>query len=288
MSQLPSLTRDPYDFVQILGNVNQDSASGTGGVDQIVRGAGVAINGQRSASTDALLDGGENVDLYTTKVGQTVPLDAVSEYSVTSSNFSAEYGRASGGVINVVTKSGSNAFHGTAYEFNRLSALTSNDYQDNATGTPKAKYTRNQFGFSIGGPVLKNKLFFFSNLEWIRVRSAANVQEVIPDPAFIAASSAATQAYFSQFSLRPGLKVLQQLSASAAGAAAGGLSSAGYTTYTTANNGANPVFDTVNFQTPSDSGGGAPQNTLNMVHRVDFTATNKTSMYGRYAAFKQN
>ncbi len=113
VSELPTLTRDPYDFVQTMGNVNQDSASGTGGSDQIVRGAGVAINGQRSASTDALLDGAENVDLFTTKVGQTVPLDAVEEFSVQSSNFSAEYGRASGGVINVVTKSGTNNFHGS-------------------------------------------------------------------------------------------------------------------------------------------------------------------------------
>src|SRR5579859_1736171 len=117
VAELPSLTRDPYDFVQTLGNVNQDSASGTGGIDQIVRGTGVSINGARSASTNILLDGVENVDLYTTKVGQTVPLDSVQEFSVTTSNFSAEYGRASGGVVNVVTKGGTNNLHGSLYEF---------------------------------------------------------------------------------------------------------------------------------------------------------------------------
>ena len=148
VSQLPSLTRDPYDFVQTLGNVAQDSSSGTGGKDQITRGAGVSINGQRSSGVDILLDGGENVDLFTTKVGQSVPLDAVQEFSVTSSNFTAEYGRASGGVINVVTKSGTNAFHGSVYDFNRVSALTSNDYDSNANGIPKQRYTRNQFGYS--------------------------------------------------------------------------------------------------------------------------------------------
>jgi len=286
VSQLPSLTRDPYDFVQTMGNVNQDSASGSGGSAQIVRGAGVSINGQRSASTDALLDGGENVDLYTTKVGQTVPLDAVSEFSVTSNNFSAEYGRASGGVINVVTKSGSNTLHGSAYEFNRLSALTSNDYDANAHRTPKGKYTRNQFGFSLGGPVMKNKLFFFTNLEWTRVRSNANTLQVIPDPAFIAASVPATQSYFGQFKTRPGLVRLQQIS----GAPANANSSALYTAYagTALAPTTNPVFDLVNYQAPGDSGGGAPQNTLNMVHRLDFAMTNKTTMYGRYAAFKQN
>jgi outer membrane receptor protein involved in Fe transport len=283
VSQLPSLTRDPYDFVQTMGNVNQDSASGSGGSDQIVRGAGVSINGQRSASTDALLDGAENVDLYTTKVGQSVPLDSVAEFSVTSNNFSAEYGRASGGVINVVTKSGTNQLHGGAYEFNRVSKLTSNDYDDNARGIAKAKYTRNQFGFSIGGPAIKNKLFFFSNLEWTRVRSAANQLLVIPDPAFIAASVPATQAYFAGFSARPGLKVTQVFPASTAPATVN--SSAMYTSYTTANGGNNPLFDLVNYQSPGDSGGGGPQNTLNMVHKVDFTMNDKTSMYVRYANF---
>jgi outer membrane receptor protein involved in Fe transport len=288
VSQLPSLTRDPYDFVQTMGNVNQDSSSGTGGTDQITRGAGVSINGQRSASTDALLDGAENVDLYTTKVGQSVPLDSVAEFSVTSNDFSAEYGRASGGVINVVTKSGTNQFHGGAYEFNRVSKLTSNDYDSNAHGNPKGKYTRNQFGFSLGGPVAKNKVFFFTNLEWTRVRSQANNLDVIPDPAFLAASAPATQAYFAGFSLRPGLKVTGVENAATAGAGPSVSPSVAYTNYTTANGGNNPIFDVVNFQSPGDSGGGAPQNTLNMVHKVDFTMNDKTSMYVRYANFKQS
>jgi len=256
VAQLPSLTRDPYDFVQTMGNVNQDSASGTGGSDQIVRGAGVSINGQRSASTDALLDGGENVDLYTTKVGQSIPLDAVSEFSVTSNNFSAEYGRASGGVINVVTKSGSNTLHGSAYEFNRVSALTSNDYDSNASGIPKGKYTRNQFGFSLGGPAIKNKLFYFSNMEWTRVRSAANTILVVPDPAFIAASAPDTQAYFAQFQFRPGLSILRQYTAGEAGAAVNHLhperSSAAYLAYAGTDDDptTNPLFDRVAFPDP--------------------------------------
>ncbi len=87
VAQLPSLTRDPYDFVQTLGNVAQDSGSGSGGTDQILRGTGFSINGQRSASTDALLDGGENTDAFRAKVGQSVPLDAVQEFSLISNNF---------------------------------------------------------------------------------------------------------------------------------------------------------------------------------------------------------
>ncbi len=77
------------------------------------RGTGYSINGQRSASTNMLLDGSDNNDSFTATVGQSVPLDSVQEFSVVSSSFTAEYGRASGGVINVATKSGSNSFHGS-------------------------------------------------------------------------------------------------------------------------------------------------------------------------------
>ena len=265
VSELPSLTRNPYDFVQTLGNVNQDSGSGTGGLDEITRGVGVSVNGQRSASTDVLLDGVQNVDLYTSKVGQQIPLDATQEFSLVSSNFSAEYGRASGGVINVATKSGGNALHGSLYEFNRLSAYTSNDYDSNANGVPKAKYTRNQFGYSLGGPIKKDKLFFFSSTEWIRVRSQGNVIEAIPDPQFLATAAPATRNYFNSFTLRPGLRVRSKSPAVGA-----------------------PIWDIVSFQTPTNSGGGAPQNTWDMVNRIDYNLTDKTTLYGRYAVYDLN
>ena len=114
-------------------------------------GVGVAINGMRSASTNVLLDGVANNDEFGASVGQMVPLDSVQEVGITTNNFTAEIGRASGGVINVTTKSGTNAFHGTAYEFNRVSALASNSFNDNANGISKSIYDRNQFGYSLGG-----------------------------------------------------------------------------------------------------------------------------------------
>ena len=158
ITELPTLTRDPYDLVGTSGNVAEDQQS--------MRGAGYSINGQRSSNTDILLDGGENVDLFTATVGQSVPLDSVQEFSVLTSNYTAEFGRAGGGVVNVATKSGTNQFHGSVYEFNRVSALSANTYQNDAFGLPKSGFTRNQFGYSIGGPILKNKLFFFSSTEW--------------------------------------------------------------------------------------------------------------------------
>ena len=279
VAELPSLTRNPYDFIQTMGNVNQDTSSGTGGMDQVTRGAGVSINGQRSASTSTLLDGGENVDLYTTKVGQAVPLDSVQEFSVTSNNFSAEYGRASGGVINVVTKSGTNQFHGGLYEFNRLSYLTSNDYDSNAHNIPRANYTRNLFGYSLGGPIVRNKLFFFSNTEWTRVRSEANIIVASPSAQFIAASSPAIQSYFANFKLRSGVTIV------GSGGPAADASSPTYAAFLAT--GAQPL-NLVSYKAPSDSGGGAPQNTYNMVQRVDFNVNDRTTMYGRYALFNLN
>ena len=84
--ELPSLTRNPYDFVTLSGNVNED-ANGSG------RGVGFSINGQRVASTNVLLDGGENVDYFVAGVGQSVPLESVNEFRVITSDFTAEYGR---------------------------------------------------------------------------------------------------------------------------------------------------------------------------------------------------
>ena len=84
--ELPTITRNPYALVSISGNVSPGDPSG--------RGTGFAINGQRAASTNILLDGGENVDNFTAVVGQSIPLDAVGEFRIITSNFSAEYGRA--------------------------------------------------------------------------------------------------------------------------------------------------------------------------------------------------
>src|SRR2546430_10050710 len=161
LRELPTITRNPYALVGISGNVNPDNASG--------RGTGFSINGQRSASTNILLDGGENVDNFVAGVGQSIPLDAVGEFHVITSNFSAEYGRASGGIVNVSTRPGTNNWHGSIFEFNRISRFASNGFDNNARGNPKSLFARNQFGYSLGGPIKKNKLFFFNSTEWIRV-----------------------------------------------------------------------------------------------------------------------
>src|SRR5258706_9740024 len=193
ITELPTLTRNPYDFVGTSGNATSTGAFG--------RGAGFSINGQRAASPNILLDGGENQDTFTATVGQNVPLDSVQEFQVITSNFSAEYGRASGGIVNVATRAGSNTFHGSLYEFNRISALASNGFNNNAQGIAKPVFTRNKFAYSVGGRVIKDKLFFFSSTEWTRLRSAGEVISLVPTPQLLAASNSRTQAFFNAFQL---------------------------------------------------------------------------------------
>ncbi|HZU44972.1 MAG TPA: TonB-dependent receptor [Terriglobales bacterium] len=285
VTQLPSLTRNPYDFVATAGNVAEDQGNNTVG-----RGANnMSINGQRVASTDVLLDGAENVDLFTASVGQQVPLDAVQEFRVTTSTFTADTGRASGGVVNVATKSGTNAFHGSAYEFNRLSALASNTYDNGANGVPKSVFTRNQFGYSIGGPIVKDKLFFFNSTEWTRVRANANQLAYVLDPAFLGLSSPELQSFMNLYGkVRPNASHVRTLTAAdliAEGNAGG--TGGPFDALAGANPGL-PVLDEVQYAFPSDVGGGLPQNTWNSVVRVDYNLSDKTQMFARYAVFHDN
>ncbi|HST24302.1 MAG TPA: carboxypeptidase regulatory-like domain-containing protein, partial [Blastocatellia bacterium] len=274
--ELPTLTRNPYALVQLSGNVSPGDASDPAGAT--VRGAGFAINGQRSASTNILLDGADNNNSFTASVGQSVPLDSVQEFQVITGNFSAEFGRASGGIVNVATKSGSNEFHGTLYEFNRASALASNGFQNNALGVRKPVFTRNQFGYSVGGPVIKEKLFFFNSTEWTRVRSVTTVTSLVPTAAFIANTSAATKNFFSKYNLGQPINGriltkgdIDDLGITNPGGPFSGLASS------------LPVFGQVIQDIPGNAGGGNPQNTYQLVGRADWIVSDKTQVYGRYA-----
>ncbi len=274
MVDLPTLTRNPYDLVATSGNVTEDNNSN--------RGAGYSINGARSSDTDILLDGGENVDLFTATVGQSVPLDTVQEFSVLTNNFTAEYGRAGGGVVNVATKSGTNNFHGSLYEFNRLSALAANTYNNDANDISKPGFTRNQFGYSIGGPIVKNKLFFFSGTEWTRIRSNSVVTQSILDPAFLALPEVRlpTKDFFNAYGSKfvPSLGVLQNVNWQQAN---GGDCPAPLPCNA-------PFGQYIQYTVPSDSGGGSPQNTYSTVDRVDWNISDKSTLYGRYALYSED
>jgi hypothetical protein len=277
--ELPTLTRNPYDLIGLANNVSSDDPGpAVPGVGVSGRGAGFNINGQRAASTNVLLDGVDNNNNYYAALGQNVPLDAVGEFRVVSSNFSAEYGRASGGIINVVTRSGSNTFHGSGYEFNRISRLASNGFNNNANGIARGVFTRNQFGYTIGGRIIKDKLFFFNSTEFTRVRSTGDVLAVVPTADLINASAASTRNFFAG----------QTLQATATGTS--------YTAGTLANTFGLPAgnafaalpanlraFQLVRFTEPTNLGGGIPQNTYSMVTRGDYNLSDKTLIYGRWA-----
>ncbi|HBY64136.1 MAG TPA: TonB-dependent receptor, partial [Solibacterales bacterium] len=275
--ELPTLTRNPYSLVAISGNVSPDDPSG--------RGTGYAINGLRSAGTNALLDGAANNDEFTASVGQQVPLDSIQEFSILTNNFTAEFGRAAAGVVNVATRSGSNDLHGTAYWFNRLSRLSSNDFDNNANGITRPIFTRNQPGYSVGGPVKKDKLFFFQSTEWIRTRSAGIRNVWIPTPELIARTAPSARGFFQSLgNRRTGLQTLEtlnrtQLAARGANICAG-QAATGLCNSLPADL---PVFSRVSYSRPADSGGGTPTNTHFGVARLDYNLSEKTQIYGRLA-----
>ena len=135
-------------------------------------GAQLTISGGRPTQNNYRLDGLSINDYGNagpgSVIGGNLGVDAIAEFSVITGNYSAEYGKTSGGIVNAISKSGTNAFHGDAYEFFRNARLDANDFFSNAAGQPKPTYRRNQFGASAGGPIRKGRTFLFGDFEAIR------------------------------------------------------------------------------------------------------------------------
>ena len=158
----------------------------TGTKDRARRGYGVqmAISGSRPQQNNYRIDG-VSVNDYSnggpgSVEGSSLGVDAIQEFSVLTSNYSAEYGRTSGGVVNAITKSGTNEFHGDGYEFLRNSALDARNYFDGAT---IPAFRRNQFGGSFGGPVWKDRTFFFADYEGLRQNQGITTLINVPSQA---------------------------------------------------------------------------------------------------------
>jgi len=300
MAQLPSLNRDPYDFVALSGNISAGDATSNGGAPnnsgvgngESISGYGVGyfINGQRSTGTEILLDGVENVGIFSDVTGQPVPENSIQEFSVITNNFGPEYGRASGGIVNVDSKHGSNEIHGDAFEYNRLSAYTANTFGNVANDTPKGIYVRNNFGYDAGAPIIKNKLFVFFSEEFVRVRSNSQQTEEIIDPSFVSLLPSNVQDYFTKFGTgadTPSGTVITagQLAANAATFPGGTFPLINGITPVASTQ---PVFDVVNFTAPFNAGGGVPQNTYDLLGRIDYNITDKTTMFFRYARYSEN
>jgi hypothetical protein len=145
---------------------------------------GFVSNGSRGGSADILLDGASvtNVEANggTTQMAYNPPVEAVEEFKVQQTNFSAEYGFTGASVINMVTRSGSNTFHGSAYDFLRNAITDANDWFANRAGNPRPKQQRNEYGGTIGGPIFKNKTFFFFDFEGTRAIGASTASAGVP------------------------------------------------------------------------------------------------------------
>jgi hypothetical protein len=268
ITELPTINRDPYAFITLSAGANPS-------IDNRALGNGFAVNGQRSASGNYILDGGENNNTFNAGPAQIVPLDTVQEFRVQTNNYSAEYGRGAGFIANVVTKSGTNGFHGSLYAFNRNSKLAANTFDNNANNLKRPAFNRNQFGGTSGGPIKRDKLFFFGSFEPIIIRSSAPVNFFVPTPQLLAISSPPTQAIFQKYPLPPNLSATNIRTRTVCPFGKDCSSGGNLVTI--------PAFAFVSRTGPQDSGAGLPQNTYLATGRIDYNLDIRTQLFGRYA-----
>ena len=170
VAELPLNGRNYADLALLSTNSSKSPMAAAFSPSATPREGAININGMRSTYNNFLMDGVDNNAYspsnqgYAAEVAQPSP-DAIAEFKVITSNFSAEYGRVGGGVINAAMRSGGNQFHGTAYEFLRNTDLNATGFLFSPTVFQKPTLQRNQFGTTIGGPIIKNKLFFFVDYE---------------------------------------------------------------------------------------------------------------------------
>jgi hypothetical protein len=184
---LPFEGRDPVGILSLQPGVVFTGSSTK--VDTAIDSRSGAVNGARSDQTNVTLDGVDNNDqltgvAFTGAVRST--LDSLQEFRVTTANSNADEGRSSGAQVSLVTKSGTNKFHGSAYEYHRPTFGTANDWFNKqsqlASGLPNrpGKLIRNTFGATVGGPIVKNRVFFFGAYEGQRTRENVQVTRVVP------------------------------------------------------------------------------------------------------------
>jgi hypothetical protein len=173
VSNLPLNSRDTYQLLQLQPGV----MSTTGSSNTLIYGSdspgAVSVNGGRGRANNFSVNGGDANDLFVNLPTVQPSPDSIQEFRVLTNTFDAEYGRNSGSVVNVVTKSGTNQWHGSTYEFFRNKVLNANNYcLTAAEGLPcqKPQFNQNQFGGTFGGPIKKDRTFFFASYEGRRIR----------------------------------------------------------------------------------------------------------------------
>lgn len=177
---LPLQGRDVYTMLVSLPGVAANNGTS--------RGLGISVAGQRPSASNFLLDGVDNNNFLVTGPLSPAAPEAVQEYRISTNNYSAEYGQTSGFVANAVSRAGGSGYHGIAYEYLKNDALNAADFADNLTGFGRRVAKENRFGYQIGGPVLRNRLFFSSSLEQLISHSLTDpITYLLPTKNFLPA-----------------------------------------------------------------------------------------------------
>lgn len=174
--ELPLNSRNVYSLIYLTPGV-------TGSIGNNYNSLSYSVNGARASLMDTLIDGVSashpTVQGYT-GISVFPSVDAIAEFKIQAQNYSADFGRSAGSVLNVVFKSGGNDMHGSAYEFLRNSALDANDFFNNSRGAPLLSFRRSQFGGMASGPIIKNRTFFMGSYEGLRQSSFSSTTTTVP------------------------------------------------------------------------------------------------------------
>jgi hypothetical protein len=266
ISNLPLNERNYLNFVLLAPGAHTPAA----GSQASTMGPGsFSVNGAREQANAFLLDGIDNTSLYINRTSVLPSIDAIDEFKVQSSTYSAEYGRNGGAQVDLVLKSGTNALHGNAFEYFRNRHLDARNYFDlpectavSPTGScgPIPVYQRSQFGATIGGPIQRNRTFFFASYEGLALRQAITREATVPSQNTLAALNAAIPPPFQN----------------PAGAATLAL-------YPAANSGADLANSTIYISSPSIRGT-VNEGTL----KLDTQLTSRDVLSGHYAVYDSN
>jgi hypothetical protein len=183
VSELPLLGRNPLSFAALAPGVIPTSGQQANGGGIIGVATTAQINGGLAQQNGVLIDGAESRGTTEGGNSYSIPVEAVQEVKVETSTYSADLGRAIGGIINIASKTGTDQFHGTVYEFLRNDHLNANGWQNNRNNIRKTLFQRNLFGANLGGPVIRDRTFFFFNYEGTRQAAPDQALATVPTDA---------------------------------------------------------------------------------------------------------
>lgn len=192
-TQIRELQLNNRNFIQLVAlqpgvSSTEPDQVGFGGISAVLA---VAVNGNRTSANNWTVDGSDVNDSGSNLTIVNVPsVDALAEFTIERSTYDAQYGRSGGGQVNVVTKSGTSEFHGSAYEFVRNDIFNANSFLNNRAGVKRPPFRYNNFGYTVGGPVFipghyntgKSKTFFFWSEEWRRTKTPSSTVATVPNP----------------------------------------------------------------------------------------------------------